>query len=52
VQGFDFRQLSANDSFVSAVIETTQSALKTNASEKIEALRNAVLNIAMGCRSQ
>jgi hypothetical protein len=41
VQGFDLRHLSADESFVSAVVETTQSALKTNASEKIEALRNA-----------
>ena len=44
----DLKRLSENEAFVSAVIETTQIAIKTHATEKLAALRNAVLNIAIG----
>ena len=48
VQGFKFEDLGNNDQFVSAMIQATQSATKTNLKEKLEALRNAVLNVALG----
>ena len=38
----------ANEHFVSAMIQATQSATKTHRKEKLEALRNAVLNVALG----
>jgi hypothetical protein len=48
VAGFSFEALGDNQSFVSAMVQATQSALKTHSTEKLEALRNAVLNIALG----
>lgn len=48
VQGFKFEKLKDNEQFVSAMIQATQSAAKTHRKEKLEALRNAVLNIALG----
>jgi len=48
LDGFDPRHLGENEDFVSAVAEATQAALKTAKTEKIEALRNGVLNIANG----
>jgi hypothetical protein len=48
VQGFKFEKLQDNEQFVSAMIQATQSAAKTHRKEKLEALRNAVLNIALG----
>ncbi len=47
VAGLTPEALSKNEAFVSALAQATQSAMKTN-SEKLEALRNAVLNIALG----
>jgi hypothetical protein len=40
--------LAKNDAFVSAFAQATQAALKTHQAEKREALRNAVLNVAIG----
>ena len=48
VQGFRFENLGDNEQFVSAMIQATQSAARTHRNEKLEALRNAVLNIALG----
>lgn len=48
LDGFDPSQLDQNVDFVSAVFEATQGALKTVNEEKIEALRNGILNIAAG----
>lgn len=48
--GFNPSSLSDNEEFISAVYETTQHAMKTHRKEKREALRNAVLNIALGYR--
>ncbi|MGA2712573.1 MAG: hypothetical protein ABSG41_05650 [Bryobacteraceae bacterium] len=50
VAGLTPEALSNNEAFVSALAQATQSAMKTNSKdkEKLEALRNAVLNIALG----
>ncbi|CVI58794.1 hypothetical protein CFBP4996_19675 [Agrobacterium leguminum] len=48
LHGFDPASLEANEDFVSAVFEATQAAMKTSRHEKLEALRNGVLNIAAG----
>jgi hypothetical protein len=48
VQGFKFENLRDNEQFVSAMIQATQSAAKTHRKEKLEALRDAVVNIALG----
>lgn len=45
---FDPENLDKNEDFVSAVFEATQAAMKTVKEEKLEALRNGVLNIAAG----
>jgi hypothetical protein len=51
VQDFKFENLGGNEQFVSAMIQATQSAARTHRKEKLEALRNAVLNIALGRKS-
>jgi hypothetical protein len=48
VDGFRFDDLGANEQFVSATLHATQAALRTHQTEKLEALRNAVLNVAVG----
>jgi hypothetical protein len=48
VAGFRFEDLAQNEQFVSAVLQATQAAVRTHQEEKIEALRNAVLNVAIG----
>jgi hypothetical protein len=48
VAGFRFEDLGSNERFVSAMVQATQSATKTHRKEKLEALRNAILNIALG----
>jgi hypothetical protein len=48
VKGFRFDDLGQDDQFVSATLQATQAALKTHQEEKLEALRNAVLNVASG----
>jgi hypothetical protein len=47
VEGFRFDDLNKNDQFVSATIQATQAVLRTHQKEKLEALRNAVLNVAL-----
>ena len=47
-RGLDLEALSCNEQFVSAVMQASQIALRTHQSEKLEALRNAVLNVATG----
>jgi hypothetical protein len=39
--------LQSNDSFIDAAMQATQAALRTNQGEKLDALRNAVLNAAL-----
>ncbi|MGA8596311.1 MAG: hypothetical protein WB676_16490 [Bryobacteraceae bacterium] len=48
VEGFRFAALANNDHFVSATVQATQVALRTHQQEKLDALRNAVLNTAVG----
>lgn len=47
-QALDPDSLAGNDDFVSAVQHATQIALRTHQQAKLEALRNAVLNVAVG----
>jgi hypothetical protein len=47
VEGFRFEDLGQNEQFVSASLRAIQAAVKTHRKEKLEALRNAVLNIAL-----
>jgi hypothetical protein len=48
VKGFHFDDLSQNEVFVSAILIATQGALRTHEAKKLEALKNAVLNVALG----
>jgi hypothetical protein len=48
VAGFHFDDLAQNEQFVSATVQATQAALRTHQREKLDALRNAVLNVAAG----
>jgi len=48
VGGMSIQSLAHNEEFVSVVLQATQSAVKTHQRKKIEALRNAVLNVAAG----
>ena len=47
VNSFHFDDLASNEQFVSATAQATQAALRTHSKEKLEALRNAVLNTAL-----
>ncbi len=47
VSGFHFEQLAANEQFVSATFQATHAAIRTHQEGKREALRNAILNIAV-----
>jgi hypothetical protein len=44
VDGLDFEALTGNDLFIDAVVTATRTVEHTHQAEKIEALRNAVLN--------
>ena len=48
VAGFRLEDLAQNDQFVSATLVATQGALKTHQKEKLDAFKNAVLNVALG----
>ena len=47
-RGFRFEDLAPNEQFVSATLVATQAALKTHQQEKMQSLKNAVLNVALG----
>ena len=47
-EGLKVESLSENEAFISAVMQATQSALRTHQNEKLDALRNAVLKVAAG----
>ncbi|MEE7456454.1 hypothetical protein MPAR168_15355 [Methylorubrum populi] len=51
LDGFDPNRLGENEEFVSTIFETTQMAVKTHRTEKLEALRNVVLNAAAGVQT-
>jgi hypothetical protein len=48
VTGLTPDSLAANDAFISAFAHATQAALITHQKEKLDALRNAVANVAVG----
>jgi hypothetical protein len=48
VAGFSAESLAQNEAFVSAALQASRAAIQTHHSEKREALRNALLNIAIG----
>jgi hypothetical protein len=48
VESFRFEDLQHNEAFVSATLQATQAALRTHEQQKLEALGNAVLNVALG----
>ncbi len=47
-RGLDIESLRDNDQFVSVVMQASQIAVRTHQQEKLEMLRNAVLNVATG----
>ncbi len=47
VENFNIEDLSNNDSFISAAQQATSIALRNHKKEKLEALANAVINIAL-----
>lgn len=47
VNGFNLENLSENEGFVTTILHATQSALQNHQSEKLETLRNSVLNSAL-----
>jgi hypothetical protein len=47
-RGLDIGSLKDNEEFVSAVMQASQVAMRTHREEKLQALRNAVLNVASG----
>ena len=47
VGGLTPEALAKNEAFVSVIAHATQAALRTHQAEKVEALRNAVLNVAV-----
>lgn len=48
IEGFDAKAIFTNETFVTAVLHASQAALRTHQQEKLHALRNAVLNVAIG----
>jgi hypothetical protein len=48
VAGFNAESLADNEAFVSVTMQASRAALQTHQQEKLEALRNAVLNVAAG----
>lgn len=48
IEGLTPEKLATDDQFVSAVLRASLSVVRTHQAEKLDALRNAVLNIAIG----
>ena len=48
IAGFDAGSLANNEEFVSVALQASRAAIQTHQTEKLEALRNAVLNVAAG----
>lgn len=48
VEGFKLDSLAENDMFITTVMHASQVAIRNHQEEKLEALRNAVLNSALG----
>jgi hypothetical protein len=45
LEGLDIESLRENEEFISAVMQASQIAMRTHQDEKLEALRNAILNV-------
>jgi hypothetical protein len=50
IEGFRIENLRENQQFISAVLSATQGAVRDHSQEKRDALRNAVLNVAVGSK--
>lgn len=48
VDGFQTDSLVSNEAFLTAFLHASQAAVRSHQQEKLEALRNAVLNVALG----
>ena len=48
VEGFSVERLAEREEFISAALQASRAAVETHQKEKLEALRDAVLNIALG----
>ncbi len=48
IPGFEPQALANNDAFITAVLQVNRIALQTHQREKLNSLRNAVLNVALG----
>jgi hypothetical protein len=47
-EGVTIEELVKDEAFVTALLQTTQIAMRNHQTEKLEALRNALLNVALG----
>jgi hypothetical protein len=47
IEGLTWEKLEKDEAFFSSFAQATQAAIKTHQKEKLEALRNAVLNVAL-----
>lgn len=47
-KGLNLEELQENDQFISSVMYASQHALRTHQAEKLNALRNAIINVATG----
>ena len=45
---FDLEKLKNDENFISVMMNASQMALRTHQEEKLDALRNAILNVAKG----
>jgi len=50
VDGFSINALSENEKFITTLMHATTTALKNHHKVKLDMLRNAVLNVAAGCK--
>ncbi|UTY59810.1 hypothetical protein [Massilia sp. erpn] len=47
-KGLDLSKLQENDQFVTAVMQASSAAIRTHQQEKLDALKNAIIHIAIG----
>lgn len=47
-EGFRAESLSGNEAFISTVMHASQAAVRSHQQEKLNALRNAIMNVAIG----
>lgn len=47
LEGFDPRDLAGNEQFVTAVLNASTAAVRTHQAEKLDMLRNAIVNVVM-----